>query len=417
MNGARRPGRPGAVGALVAVVAVLAVAVALAVGPGWGGRLDGEDGGDPRADASQTYRSAPTEEAVETAREDVPSALENMSDPDLPTPLLDPGEITSGGPPPDGIPAIDEPAFLTVGEVDFLADEESVVVLGLDGQTRAYPVQILTWHEIVNDVVAGRPVAVTYCPLCNSALAFERTVGDRVLSFGTSGRLYLSNLVMYDRQTESLWPQAEGRAVAGVLTGTELERLPVALLPWGQVRDTFPEALVLSRETGFGRDYGRNPYQGYDDVGADPFLYRGEVDERLPAMARVVGLGDPDDPVAVRTTDLLAQGAVHVEVDGEPVVVMGAPGQASALDAGRVADGADVGTTGAFLASLDGAPLTFTTGATPGQLVDDVTRSTWDVQGRAVAGPAVGRSLERVASTDTFWFSWQSFWPDTELRP
>jgi len=399
---------------VIAVVAMVAV-IAAAAGPGWGGRLAGEDRF--RADPSLTYRSVPSEEPVETAREDVPSALDDMSDPDLPVPLIDPGEIASGGPPPDGIPAIDEPSFITVDEVDFLADEESVVVLGLDGQTRAYPVQILTWHEIVNDVVAGRPVAVTYCPLCNSALAFERTVGERVLSFGTSGRLYLSNLVMYDRQTESLWPQAEGRAVAGVLTGTELERLPVALLPWGQVRDTLPEALVLSRDTGFGRDYGRNPYQGYDDVASEPFLYRGEVDDRLPAMARVVGLGDPVDPVAVRTTELLELGAVHVGVDGEAVVVLGAPGQASALDAGRLADGADVGTTGAFLATLDGRPLTFTAGRTPGQVVDDVTGSTWDVQGRAVDGPATGRSLQRVASTDTFWFSWQSFWPGTTLQP
>ena len=200
----------------------------------------------------------------------MPSALDRMDDPELPDPLIDPAAVVSGGPPPDGIPPIDDPRFLDVAEVDLLADTEPVVVLSLDGDTRAYPVQILTWHEIVNDVVAGRPVTVTYCPLCNSALAFERTVGERVLSFGTSGRLYLSNLVMYDRQTESLWPQAEGRAVAGVLTGTELDRLPVALLPWGQFRDGFPDAVVLSRETGDARDYGSNPYVGYDDVEASP---------------------------------------------------------------------------------------------------------------------------------------------------
>jgi hypothetical protein len=291
------------------------------------------------------------------------------------------------------------------------------VVLSLDGDTRAYPVQILTWHEIVNDVVAGRPVVVTYCPLCNSALAFERTVGERVLGFGTSGRLYLSNLVMYDRQTESLWSQADGRAVAGVLTGAELTRLPVALLPWAQFRDGFPDAVVLSRDAGVSRDYGNNPYVGYDDVEASPFLFRGDVDPRLPAMTRVVGLGDPADPVAVRTDELLGRGVVELEVAGEPVVVLGAPGQVSALDTRQIADGADVGTTGAFSATVDDRTLSLRPDQRPGEFVDDVTGSTWDVQGRAVAGPEAGRTLQRLPSTDTFWFSWQSFWPDTLLEP
>jgi len=354
---------------------------------------------------------------VDSGRENVPSALDRMDDPELPDPLIDPAAVISGGPPPDGIPPIDDPRFLAVAEVDFLADEEPVVVLSLDGDVRAYPVQILTWHEIVNDVVADRPVSVTYCPLCNSALAFERTVGERVLSFGTSGRLYLSNLVMYDRQTESLWPQAEGRAVAGVLTGTELDRLPVALLPWGQFRDRFPDARVLSRETGTSRDYGRNPYVGYDDVEASPFLFRGDVDPRLPAMTRVVGLGDPADPVAVRTDELLERGVVELKVAGEPVVVLAAPGQASALDTPDIAGGADVGTTGVFSAALDGRTLSLRPGQAPGEFVDDVTGSLWDVQGRAVAGPEAGRELQRLPSTDTFWFSWQSFWPDTLLEP
>jgi hypothetical protein len=219
---------------------------------------------------------------------------------------------------------------------------------------------------------------------------------------------------MYDRQTESLWPQAEGRAVAGVLTGTELERLPVALVPWDRFRETFPDALVLTRETGHTRDYGRNPYVGYDDEDGTPFLFRGEVDPRAAPMTRVVGFGDPDHPVAVRTDDVLSRGAVHVEVAERPVVVLAVPGQASALDASGVADGADVGTTGVFSAVLDGEELTFSPAGDG--FVDDVTGSTWDVQGRALSGPARGRSLERLPSTDTFWFSWQSFWPDTAFQ-
>jgi len=416
--GGRRPRRrAGLVAAVVAAVVVVVVGTAfgLRLVPGFGTDDGGVAGTAPTANAASAGGDPDT--AVESAREDVPSALDRMDDPELPTPLIDPADVVSGGPPPDGIPPIDEPRFLAVDEVDFLVDEEPVVVLSLDGDTRAYPVQILTWHEIVNDVVAGRPVTVTYCPLCNSALAFERTVDERVLSFGTSGRLYLSNLVMYDRQTESLWPQAEGRAVAGVLTGAELDRLPVALLPWGQFRDGFPDALVLSQDTGASRDYGRNPYLGYDDVEASPFLFRGEVDPRLPAMARVVGLGDPADPVAVRTDELLARGAVELQVAGEPVLVLGAPGQASALDTEEIADGADVGTTGVFSARLDGSTMSLRPGDEPGEFIDDVTGSTWDVNGRGVAGPMTGRDLERLPSTDTFWFSWQSFWPGTALEP
>jgi len=137
-----------------------------------------------------------------------------------------------------------------------------VLSLTLGTETRAYPVQVLIWHEIVNDTVAGTPVAVTYCPLCNSALAFDRRVAGRVVSFGTSGRLYQSDLVMYDRQTESLWPQLELRAVAGMLTGTTLRPYPVSTVAWADWRRANPDGWVLSRETGHARDYGRNPYVG-----------------------------------------------------------------------------------------------------------------------------------------------------------
>src|SRR5438128_6605927 len=132
-------------------------------------------------------------------------------------------EIVSGGPPPDGIPAIDRPAFVSpAAAAAWLAAREPVLALEVKGDARAYPLQILMWHEIVNDVVGGVPVTVTFCPLCNSAIAFERTVNGRVLDFGTTGRLRFSNLIMYDGQTESWWQQATGTAIAGELTGTQL---------------------------------------------------------------------------------------------------------------------------------------------------------------------------------------------------
>ncbi len=151
------------------------------------------------------------------ARQDAPSALEDPGNPAFPAPLIDLEHLVAGGPPPDGIPPIDHPKFQRADTVDWLEAAEPVLALTVAGETRAYPLQIMTWHEIVNDTVGGEPVAVTYCPLCNSGVAFHRRVNGEVLDFGTSGMLYADNLVMYDRQTQSLWPQLTGQASVGAL--------------------------------------------------------------------------------------------------------------------------------------------------------------------------------------------------------
>jgi hypothetical protein len=355
-------------------------------------------------------------EAVEQSEvEATPSALLlSLDDHLLPPPLVDPARVASGGPGPDGIPPIDEPRFLRAAEVGWLADEEPVVSLTLGDEHRAYPVQIMVWHEIVNDTVAGRPVSVTYCPLCNSALAFDRRLGDRVLTLGTSGRLYLSDLVMYDRQTESLWSQIEGRAIAGVLTGERLERIPVQTVGWAQWRAAHPDGWVLSRDTGAERDYGRNPYVSYDEATSDPFLFDGDADERLAPKERVLGLGDADDSVAVPLGVLADTRVLEVEVAGRKVVVWAAEGLRSALDTEDIAEGREVAVTGAFLPHAGDRPLTFRA-AGPKGFVDDQTGSTWDVLGRAVGGPLTGAQLEAVGHLDTFWFAWAAFHPETSL--
>ena len=170
-------------------------------------------------------------------------------------------EIVSGGPPKDGIPAIDRPRFVSVSQADdWLSPREPVVLVIKGGQAKAYPLQILIWHEIVNDIVGGAPVAVTYCPLCNTALAFDRRVDGMLLDFGTTGRLRYSDLVMYDRQTESWWQQATGEAIVGKFAGRKLEQVNAPLVSWGTFKRSSPNGLVLSRETGFDRPYGDNPY-------------------------------------------------------------------------------------------------------------------------------------------------------------
>ena len=348
--------------------------------------------------------------------EEVPSALDSIDQDDLPTPLIERSDLRDGGPPPDGIPPIDEPTFHRAGDVDFLDDDEPVLAVDVDGETRAYPVQVMIWHEIVNDTFGDVPVTVTYCPLCNTAVGFERRLDDgRVLSFGTSGKLFRSSLVMYDRQTESLWAHFDGSALAGVLTGTELDRIPVQTVSWSDWLAQNPDGLVLSRDTGASRDYGRNPYPGYDDINEDPFLFDGELDGRLPAKERVVGLGLDSRPTAVRLDPLLEEGVITTELGGRPVVVWALPGTASALDSSSVDGGRDVGATGVFISEHDRQPLTFT--RTASGFTDEETASTWTVFGLAVAGPLEGVQLELLEHVDTFWFAWAAFSPDTRVLP
>lgn len=185
-------------------------------------------------------------------------------------------EILSGGPSRDGIPPIDNPKFIPVEEADqWLDPREPVILVSIDQAVKAYPIQILMWHEIVNDTLGGTPIVVSFCPLCNTAIVFERTIEGEVLDFGTTGRLRFSNLIMYDRQTESWWQQATGEAIIGSLTGEKLSLLPGAMIAWEDFKNAYPEGIVLSRETGHNKPYGTNPYTGYDDIDNIPFLYRG----------------------------------------------------------------------------------------------------------------------------------------------
>ncbi len=391
------------------VLAVVAVATLVLAGCSAGSTARTEDA--PAASGS----AVTVVQVEESPVEEGPSALDDPSAEALPEPLVDIGEIISGGPPPDGIPPIDEPRFLPTSAVEFLADDEPVLAIEVGGDARAYPVQVMLWHEIVNDTIGGVPVSVTYCPLCNTAVAVDRRVDGRVLSFGTSGMLYQSALVMYDRQTESLWSHFTGQAIAGRLTGAELEGLPVSTVAWRDWRNAHPQGLVLSRETGFDRDYGSNPYPGYDDVDNPPFLFEGEIDGRFAAKTRVVGTGLDSTPTAIRLDALLERGVVPFELDGGPVVAWALPGTRSALDRADVTGGRDVGATGVFLSTVEGRLLTFR--RVENGFVDDQTGSTWDVLGTAVEGPLAGTTLTPLEHVDTFWFAWAAFAPETVVLP
>ncbi|MBA2566926.1 MAG: DUF3179 domain-containing protein [Thermoleophilaceae bacterium] len=324
-------------------------------------------------------------------------------------------EFVSGGPPRDGIPPIDEPSYVSQDEAeDFLSDREPVLVVEQSGEARAYPLQILVWHEIVNDELEGRPIAVTYCPLCNSSVVFDRRVGGDELTFGTTGNLRNSDLVMWDRQTESWWQQLTAEAVVGELTGTKLEVLPAQTLSFEDFRAAYPQGDVLSRDTGFQRDYGTNPYVGYDETAEEePFLFEGETDNRLPPKARVTALFSDDETLVIPFERLEAEPVVNEDVGGGPAVVFYDPEVASTLDEETIADSRSVGTAAAFERRVGRRELTFELRGD--RFVDRETGSEWDITGRAVSGPLAGEELRPIRHDEQFWFALAAFLPDAEI--
>ena len=324
-------------------------------------------------------------------------------------------EILSGGPPKDGIPSIDSPNFISVEEADaWLAKVEPVIFVQVGDDARAYPIQILIWHEIVNDIVGGLPLTITFCPLCNTAIAFEREVDGRILDFGTTGRLHNSNLIMYDRQTENWWQQATGEVIVGNMLGTKLRFYPTTIIAWADFAESFPNGKVLSNETGYTRQYGMNPYFGYDDVNNSPFLYRGDTPGQLAAMERVLALELNMETVAYAYSTLSDVGVIHDQVGGEEVVVFWAEGTASALDSSRIIDGRDVGSASAFSPFLNGEKLTFSPYG-DGFFLDDVTGSTWNILGKATKGRLKGDALKPLTAINHFWFDWVAFKPETRV--
>ena len=327
---------------------------------------------------------------------------------------IDLSELISGGPPKDGIPAIDRPNFIAIAEAGkWLGGNEPVIALEVEGEARAYPLQILIWHEIVNDEIGGGAVAVTFCPLCYSAIAFDRRVDGRTLSFGVSGMLRHSDMVMYDRATESWWQQFTGEAIVGDLTGTKLRQLPAQIVSFKQFIEAHPESKVLSRETGYRRDYGRNPYVGYDDASASPFLYRGKQDSRLRPMEKIVAVEVGGKFKAYPYSITRKSRVIHDQIRSQELVVFHAEGAASALDASEIGRSRDVGATGVFEPQVDGRRLQFR--YENGQFVDAETGSRWNVLGQAASGEMKGKQLRRITHGDYFAFAWLAFRPDTEI--
>jgi len=331
---------------------------------------------------------------------------------------VDAGDLISGlggSDPRDGIPPIDDPTFETVeSSAGWLADGEPGALVQLNGEARFYPLSIMTRHEVVNDAFGDVPVSVTFCPLCNTAIAFDRRVDGEVLRFGVSGLLRNSDLVMWDDKTTSLWQQITGESIVGDFAGTQLEAIPTSIVSFGDFAAGFPEGKALS--PGQNRErYGVNPYAGYSSS-TRPFLFAGEPDDRFPALSRVVAVTLDDEVKAFPFEFLTDEPAVNDQIGDTPFVVLWGGGTQDALDQGRIVDSQVIGSGVAYLADLDGQELTFAVSGDDSDLfVDDQTGSTWNILGQAVEGELAGQALTPAPHRNEFWFAFAAFFPDAEV--
>lgn len=317
--------------------------------------------------------------------------------------------------PLDAIPPIDEPVYESlIDAAVWLADREPGAVVQIEGDIRFHPLSILNRHEVVNTTIGDVPVAVTFCPLCNSAMTFDRRIDERTLRFGVSGLLRNSDLVLWDDATTSLWQQITGEALVGAYAGRSLVSLPTAIVSFGDLKREFPDASSLSRDTGFDLDYGFNPYSGYSGRFAPIMPVTGERDDRYPALERVVAVEHGEMRKAYPFSAVREVGAVNDFIDDHPVAVLwGSPDTADPLDSAVIADSTAIGTAIAFDPVVRGVALTFS--KVGDGFVDNETGSSWSILGLAVTGSMSGERMEILTHRNDFWFAWSAFFPNGEV--
>ncbi len=316
----------------------------------------------------------------------------------------------------DRVPSIDDPKFVSIEEAnEWLGDREPVAVVALGDESRAYPVQILLHHDVVNDWIDGRPIVVSFCILCGSSIAYDRRVDGQVLDFGFAGFLNNSNLVMYDKQTETWWGQIIGTGLVGKHAGHRLEMLATPVMSFRDFKASSPDGVVLSRDTGYDRPYGKGRMTEYeDDPNPIARVFQKDVDIRLSAKQRVMAIENGDDVVAVPFEALGERRVIAPEVGGEEFVIFWGPGTAS-IYSEVTADGRDVGAAVTYYPEVDGRKLRFKA-VGDGLFEDRETNSTWTLAGDAVDGPLAGKSLKPMERAAVhFWFVWAAYVPETRV--
>jgi hypothetical protein len=342
-----------------------------------------------------TIVSEPTTESNVTVSEGPASTLTIMET-DGQKHIIPLDKIKGGGPPKDGIPSIDDPKFTEISGSQFVSDSDVVIGLEINGDARAYPLFILVWHEIVNDVVGGTPVAVTYCPLCYTNQVFERIVNGNEVEFGTSGKLYQSNLLMYDRWTDSYWSQGLGMAVTGKLSGIQLKTIPFDVITWGDWKKLHPDSLVLTTDTGHLRSYATDPYGDYY---TDPRIIFpvDNMDDRMHPKEIILGFHEDGIYKAYKQNDVELHNVINDNIGETSLMLVSLFSQNSR----------------AFDRNLNGEILQFQ--YVDGKITDAKTESVWSYDGLAISGPLEGNYLTRISMEPGFWFSWVAFHPDTAV--
>jgi hypothetical protein len=320
--------------------------------------------------------------------------------------LIPESQLVSGGPGLDGIPALSNPAVVSVREADsFLAPADLVLGVVAGGEARAYPHQIFWWHEIVNDVLGGVPLVVSYCPLTGSGLVYDPVIDGQLLDFGVSGLLFDNNLVLFDRATESLWSQMRIQSICGSFSGTTPTLLPVVQSTWEAWKALYPDTSVVSFATGFSRNYTQYPYGNYDRIGNNSLLFpQSVIDDRRPLKELVLGITEGQVSRAYPYGTLGPRAAVNDFVGRRAVLVLFDEGAQMALAFDRDVEGQRL----SF--DIAGEPADF-----PFRVRDRESGSLWDLTGVAREGPLVGARLEPLVAYSAMWFSWAAFQSGTEL--
>jgi hypothetical protein len=303
-------------------------------------------------------------------------------------------KIKGGGPPKDGIPSIDRPVFADVENSQFMSNTDTVIGLEINGEAKAYPIFILVWHEIVNDNVGGIPVSVTYCPLCYTNQVFERVIDGQEVEFGTSGKLYNSNLLMYDRYTESYWSQALGMAVKGELTGYQLNLIPFDVITWGDWKQLHPNTKVLTTDTGHIRSYATDPYGNYYTEPRIMFPVE-YSDDRLHPKEIIIGFNENGIYKAYKQNDIESNVIINDSIGDTSVMLVSLFSENSR----------------AFERMVHDDVLDFV--YDNGKILDVQTNSEWNYDGLGISGENKGIQLERMAIEPGFWFEWVAFHPET----
>ncbi|MBS34139.1 MAG: hypothetical protein CMO68_07025 [Verrucomicrobiales bacterium] len=324
-------------------------------------------------------------------------------------------EIHKVGTTRDAIEPIDKPRFWNTRTArTFIDGREPVIAFAANGDVRAYPLQVLLWHEVVNDVVGGEPVAVTYCPRTNTWRVFDRRVVNATVRFGVSGNVRNGGLLMWDTLTQTWWQQLNGEAVVGDLTGIRLETRPSLLVSYSDFQRAFPDGRVLSTEWPVVHgSYGTTPYPGYDSRQIPSMYFSGRLDARLPATRRVLAMAVDGDALAVDLDRLVQQRTINISLGDRPVVAVWFPGTVSVLDQTEIRHSRDTGTAMAYERKVGERTLSFD--ATAEGFKDRETGSTWNLWGHGIRGPMQGARLSPMVHSNSLWFSWVGTYPETRL--